>query len=114
MSLIESRMREWCILDKTSTPDGMGGTTVVYKDGAAFQAAAVVLQSNELEIAYQGGTKRIYAIFFKPTVGLEYNTRIKRVEDGQVFRVTATPEAAQTAPFSALGLARTTMEVVEA
>lgn len=113
MTLLESRMRDFCILDKTSTPDGYGGVSVVYKDGAPFKAAAIVLQSNELEIAYQSGTKRIYAVFFKPTVGLEYNMRVKRMEDGKVFRITATPETAQTAPFSALNLLRTTMEVVE-
>lgn len=114
MTLLESRMRPFCILDKTTAPDGMGGTTVIYRDGAPFEAATTMLQSQELEVAYQSGQKRIYAIFFKPTVGLEHNMRVKRVENGRVYRITATPEPCQTAPFSALQLLRTTMEEVDA
>lgn len=112
MSLIEERMQDFCILDKITVEDGYGGVTVIYQDGAHFSAAATQLQSKEMELAYQQGQKRIYAIFFKPIVGLEKDMRVKRMKDGLVFRVNADPDPNQTASFSAIPLHRTTMEVI--
>ena len=110
--LIETKMQDYCILDKTTHADGYGGTVVEYVDGAPFRAVAVQLQSTEMEIAYQTGQKRLYAIFFKPIVGLEQNMMVKRLEDGLIFRITATPDPNQKPVFSSLDVIRTTMEVV--
>lgn len=112
MALLDERMQAFCILDRITTPDGYGGTNAVWVDGAPFRAAAVQLSSNEMELAYQNGQKRIYAIYFKPIVGLEQNMRVKRLQDGTVYRITATPDPQQTSAGSAIGLIRTTMEVV--
>lgn len=112
MTLLEERMEDFCILDKTTTEDGYGGVNVTYQEGAHFRAAATQLQSMELELSYQTGQKRIYAIYCKPTVGLEQNMRVKRMKDGLVFRVSADPDPNQTATFSQIQLSRTTMEVI--
>lgn len=112
MTLLQERMEPFVRLDKTSAPDGYGGTVVVWHEGAEFDAVATQLQSKELDIAYQTGQKRLYAIYCNPTVGLEQHDRIKRVSDGTVFRVTATPDPNQTSVASAIGLSRTTMEVI--
>lgn len=112
MSLLDERMETFCRLDKTSVPDGYGGTITVYTEGAEFPAVATKLQSAEMEIAYQRGEKELYAIYCKPSVGLEQNDRLKRMKDGKVFRVTAAPDPFQTIAASAIGLSRTTMEVI--
>lgn len=114
MTLLESRMMGFHILDKTTKPDGMGGTSVVYVDGAPFDAAYTVISTQELEVAYASGQKRVCAVFFKPTVSLVREDRVRCDDTGQMYRITATPEPAQAAPFSALGLVRTTMEEVSA
>ena len=113
MTLMEQRMQDFCILDRVTMPDGYGGTVAVWQDGATFRAAAVQLESSEMELAYQTGQKRIYAIYCKPIVGLEHNMRVKRLADGVVFRISATPDQQQTSAASAIGLVRTTMEVVD-
>lgn len=112
MSLLDERMEDFVVLDKTTAADGYGGTTVVYQEGAPFQAVATQLQSQQLEVAYQDGQKRIYAIFCKPIVALEKGMRVKRLKDGLVFTVSATPDPNQTSSFSGISLARTTMEVI--
>lgn len=112
MTLMQERMGTFCRLDKTTTPDGYGGTNIVYRDGAEFQAVATMLESKELEIAYQSGQKRIYVIFCTPSVGLEQNDRVKRLQDGMIFRINATPDINQTSVASKIGLCRTTMEVI--
>lgn len=113
MSLLDERMETFCRLDKTSVPDGYGGTMTVYTDGAEFPAVATKLQSAGMDIAYQSGEKELYAVYCKPSVGLERNDRIKRVLDGKTFRVTASPDPNQTSAASAIGLSRTTMEVID-
>lgn len=112
MTLLEERMEDFCILDKTTTEDGFGGVAIVYKEGARFPAVATQLQSEEMEVAYQEGQKRIYAIFCKPIANLEKDMRIKRMKDGLVFRVNADPDPNQTVSFSDIPLHRTTMEVI--
>lgn len=112
--LLSERMEDFCRMDKTSTEDGYGGTSIVWQEGAHFRAVATQLQSTELEIAYQTGQKRLYAIYCKPIVGLVQHDRVKRLSDGVVFRVTATPDPQQTSAASAIGLSRTTMEVIDA
>lgn len=112
MSLLDERMEDFCILDKTTSPDGYGGTIVVYKEGAPFKGVATQLQSQQMEIAYQEGQKRVYAIYFKPIVGLEKGMRVKRIKDGLTFTVSSSPDPNQTSSFSGIPLLRTTMEVI--
>lgn len=112
MTLLESRMKGFHLMDKTTQSDGMGGTSTVYVEGAAFDAAYVLIKNTEIEVAYSNGEKRVFALFFRPTVALDFNDRVRCDATGKVYRITATPLEAQTAPFSALNLLRTTMEEV--
>lgn len=114
MTLLESRMRGFHILDKTTQSDGLGGVSVVYVEGAPFTAAYTVIRTQELEVAYASGQKRVYAAFFRPTVNLAREDRVRCDDTGQMYRITAAPQPAQAAPFSAMGLVRTTMEEVTA
>ena len=112
MSLLDERMEDFVVLDKITAPDGYGGTIVSYRDGAVFPAVATQLQSQQLEVAYQDGQKRIYAIYFKPIAALEKGMRIKRARDGLTFTISASPDPNQTSTFSGIPLLRTTMEVI--
>lgn len=112
MGLLDVRAEGFHIMDKVTRPDGYGGTVATYQEGAPFRAIATQLQSQQLEVAYQDGQRRLYAIFYPPIVGLSKGTRVKRQADGLTFDVVADPDPQQTAPWSRIGLQRTTMEVV--
>lgn len=112
--LLESLATDFCLIDVKSVSDGQGGTIDTYVDGAVFPALAAMLQSQDMMIAYQNGQKRMYAMFYKPTVSLQRDRMVKRLSDGQRFRVMVTPEPYQRPFFSNIPMMRTTLEVIDA
>lgn len=84
----------------TQTPDGLGGVTDEWTDGAAFQAGISTSSSDEMRIAEQRGLKTVYTIVTE-TGFLTQGDRVKRVRDGAVFIITSngadmtTPAVAQ-------------------
>ena len=53
MTLIDSMMEKCAMLDKTSRPDGMGGFTYVWTDGAEFEATIIKMSSPAVTVAEQ-------------------------------------------------------------
>lgn len=88
MRLVEERMETCTIMDKTTVSDGIGGTTVGYKDGAEILAAIVPLQTDEVKIAEAQGLKRLYNVTTNKAVRLAYNDIIRR-NDGSYIRITS-------------------------
>lgn len=92
---------DFCMLDRKSVPDGMGGVIYEYTDGVAFRAGISTENSTQARIAYQTGARVIYTIVTDTHMQLEVNDRVKRLSDGQRFRITSnasdmtTPEIAQ-------------------
>lgn len=100
MSLLESAMEAFCFIDKSRRPDGEGGYTVEWAEGAEFQANARFDSSMQARIAEKQGVTSLYTITTRKDISLEYHEVIKRLSDGKIFRVTSdgddnkTPEAA--------------------
>lgn len=110
---VQDYFTDFCMLDKRTVSDGMGGVTPTYVEGAHFKAGITTNQSNEAKIAYQQGLKVMYTLVFMPIITLTNGDRVKRLSDGLVLRITSksrdmtTPEAAQ------LKISQVTAEVVE-
>ncbi len=102
------------LLDKRTQPDGYGGITTVYTDGAAIKCGITTDNSTEAQIAYKSGLKTIYTIVFDKRIALSLNDRVKRVKDGKVFRVTSDSSDMQTPDVSAMQYAQVSAEVVSA
>jgi len=88
MSLLDDAMEACTIMDKTTVPDGYGGVTTSYVDGASIQAAIVFDTSLQARTASVQGVKDLYTITTRRNVVLQYHDIIRRERDGKILRVT--------------------------
>ena len=100
------------MLDRRTHPDGFGGITDTWVDGAMFDAAAAMRQSDEMTIAYRNGLKMVYDVVVPETVTLMQNDRIKRVRDGLVIRVTSNTAEMTTPSMSDMHFSQCSAEAI--
>lgn len=103
---------DFCMLDRTSVPDGMGGVIYEYTDGVAFRAGISTENSAQARIAYQTGARVIYTVVTDSHMRLEVNDRIKRLSDGQRFRITSNASDMTTPEIAQMQYSQVTAEVV--
>ena len=89
MSLLDTQMETFCYVNVAKLPDGEGGISTVWTDGAEFQANARLDNSTQAKIAEQIGVTSLYTITTKKNITLEFHEVIKRISDGKVFRITS-------------------------
>ena len=100
MSLVENAMEKSFIMDKQTRPDGYGGYTTVYTEGAEIKIAYSFDTSTQARIAAQEGIKNRYTLTTRKTVVLKFPDIVKRASDGKMFQITsdgtdnATPNSA--------------------
>ena len=104
---------DMCMMDKRTTPDGVGGFIPHFVEGAHFRAGISTKQSTEAMIAYQQGLKTVYVIAFEPVVDLKHGDRVKCLKDGRMFRVTSDAHDMVTPRMAQLKMSQVTAEVVE-
>lgn len=96
MSLIDYAMETCVFVTQKHIPDGYGGYTVDYTDGAEFPAAVTYNNSLEAIVAAKQGVTSLYTITTAKGVGLRYYELIKRKKDGKVLRITSNADDKQT------------------
>lgn len=90
MSLLEEAMTKCVAMNKQiAVPDGYGGTTTVWADGAELMAAISFNGSMQAKIAEQQGVTSLYDVITVKAINLQYHDVIKRVSDGKIFRITS-------------------------
>ena len=110
MSLLTDAMEPFVMLDKTSAPDGYGGITRTWTEGAAITAAAVLDTSMQARIAGVQGVTSVYTVTVPRAVSLEFHDVIRRLSDGKVFRVTSDGDDKKTPPSASLDMRQVTAE----
>lgn len=110
MSLLDSAMEAFVMLDKKTTPDGYGGYFSTWTNGVEFRAAATFDTSVEARVAAVQGVTSLYTITTPRAVILQYHDVIKRVSDGKIFRVTADGDDKKTPPAATLDMRQVTAE----
>ena len=110
MSLLSDAREACTMLDKTTVPDGYGGFTPVWKEGAGFDAAVVFNTSLEARRAQAEGVKSLYTVTTSRAVTLEYHDVFKRARDGKVFRVTSDGDDKYTPKSATLDMRQVTAE----
>lgn len=89
MSLIDT-MKEACtMLDRQTISDGMGGYSIIWADGAEFEAAIVKDNSTQARTAEKQGVTELYTVTVDKTIPLDYHDVFRRESDGAIFRVTS-------------------------
>lgn len=96
MSLIDAFEEPCVVINKVQVPDGEGGFTTAWQEGAEFNAAIVKDTSLEARIAEKDGLTNTYTVTTPAAAALEFHDVFKRKSDGQVFRVTSNGDDKRT------------------
>lgn len=110
MSLLDTQMETFCYVNVAKVSDGEGGVTIVWTDGAEFQAIARLDNSTQAKIAEQMGVTSLYTITTKKNIILEFHEVIKRISDGEVFRITSDGMDNKTPDSAALNMRQVSAE----
>ena len=100
MSLIDAFKEPCVVMNKAKVPDGEGGFTTAWQEGAGFDAAIVKDTSLEARIAEKDGLTNTYTVTTSANAALEFHDVFKRKSDGQVFRVTSNGDDKRTPPVA--------------
>ena len=110
MSLIDCMMTPCVFMIPLRTPDGSGGHVPTWMEGEQINAAITRDSSTEAKIADANGTVRLYTVTVSRSVHLAYHTVIKRLSDGQIFRITSDNAEMRTPYCAAMDIAQSTAE----
>lgn len=110
MSLLDEAMDKCQYMDKVRVPDGYGGVTTTWQDGAEFYAAIVFDTSMEARVADKQGVTSLYTVTTKKNMTLEYHDVFRRIRDGKIFRVTSDGDDKHTPASANLNMRQVTAE----
>lgn len=113
MKLFETMMEECVMLDKRTVPDGLGGFTVTWVDGARFRAAVIKDNTLEARVAEKQGVTEVYKVTVDKGVRLQYHDVFRRSSDGAIFRVTSNIRDSETPSVSTFQFGQVTAEAWE-
>ena len=104
MSLLSEAFEKFIVMNKTTVPDGYGGTTTIYTDGVPIDGAMPYDNSTQVKIAQAMGVKNTYTLTVRKNVELDYHTVLKRVKDNVYFRLTSGADDNQTPKSAGLNM----------
>ena len=110
MTLIESMMEDFVFLNKVKVDDPVGGYKDEYQEGVTFMAAVIKNSTNEAQIAEKNGMKEIFTIVTDKSMVLEFHDVLRRVSDGEIFRITSRAVDSQAPAASTVPIAKVTAE----
>lgn len=110
MSLLDDSFETCVMIDKTTAPDGYGGSKTVWKEGATFKCAITFDTSIQARSAEQAGVTSLYTVTTRRNMTLEYHDVFKRKRDGKIFRVTSDGDDKYTPPSATLDMRQVTAE----
>lgn len=102
MSLLDQYAQECVLQIRVRSDDPVGGYKSQWQDGVHFMAAWEFDSSTEARIAEQQGVNRVYNIYVDKTLDLDYHEVFRRLDNGQVYRVTNPGEDRATPASSRL------------
>ena len=110
MSLLSLAMEDCTILDKRTSPDGYGGTTTQWVDGAPIKAAVVLDNSIQAKVAEASGVTGLYTVTTSKVLNLQYHDVFRRERDGKIFRVTSDGDDEKTPNTGTLDMRQVSAE----
>lgn len=104
MSLLEEAFEDFVIVNKSMVDDGYGGVVTEWTEGATIRGAMVYNNSNEQRIAQALGSTADYTFTVKKDLLFDYHDVLKRVSDGQLFRLTNNADDFHTPASASLNM----------
>lgn len=108
--LIRAAMTPCVMIEKKRVPDGQGGTTTKYAEGAVFEAAITKNKTLEAVRAEKEGVTELYLVTTAKGVGLDFGETFKRLSDGAKFRVTTNAKDSETPKAASFSFERVRAE----
>lgn len=103
MSLLQEAYEPLTVINQSVVPDGYGGITTVYTDGAVIQGALMLIDTSSQKIAEALGSKDDYRLTVEKQIELDYHTILKRA-DGTYFRLTSGSDDLKTPASAGLNI----------
>lgn len=110
MSLIDVMMEDCVMIDRRTVPDGMGGFTPEWVDGAPFKAAVIKNNTLEARVAEKQGVTELYTVTVDKGLILQYHDVFRRLSDGLTFRVTSNIRDSETPTVATFQIGQVTAE----
>lgn len=110
MSLIDVMMEDCVMLDKRTVPDGLGGFTYEWTEGATFRAAVVKNSTLAARVAEKQGVTEVYTITVDKGLPLQYHDVFRRAADGTTYRVTSNIKDSETPSVATFQIGQVTAE----
>lgn len=110
MSLLDELKTECVMIDKRTVPDGYGGFTPVWVEGATFTAAIIKDTSSVARVAERDGLSEIYTAVVDKGIPLQFHDVFKRIGDNQIFRVTSNIVDSEAPARSSVQIGKVSLE----
>lgn len=92
MSLLECFGGEYVLMEKKRVPDGEGGYTTSWEDGAKFVNFRAHDNSLQARIAEKEGMVSTYSFLVKKDFPIEFHDFFREVSTGDTYYVTSDPK----------------------
>lgn len=86
--ILGNEAKSYIFMNKNKIKDGYGAQKEIYVPGFEFEAAVVVPQNIQTEIAKKDGITSIYRVATDKSVYLDFGDVFKDKETGETYRVT--------------------------
>lgn len=110
MSLLDQFSTEFIIMEKQRIADGEGGFITEWHEGESINLALRHDQTMQARRAMAEGVTSVYTFLAPKNCGLDFHDVLKRVSDGQCFRITSNSGDSITPPMATMDLTSFTAE----
>lgn len=86
--MLDSFRHQCVLMERRRVPDGLGGWTTTWADALEFEGIFGVDTSTEALVAEKQGLTSVYRVYVLKNVDMHYHDVFRRLDDGEVFRVT--------------------------
>ena len=104
MSLLDDAFEDFTVMNKAAVDDGYGGVITEWTEGATVKGAMVYNGSSLRRVAEALGSSSSYTFTCRKSLSFDFHDVLKRVSDGQLFRLTNNSDDYKTPPSAALDM----------
>lgn len=112
--MMESMAHDCVAMDRRTIPDGEGGYTIGYAEGAEFRCYPSLDSSMQARKAAKEGVTSLYTVLIPRNIPLQVGDVYKDKTEDAYFRVTSRPDEKHTPETSTLQLKAFAAEKLEA
>ena len=108
--MIEKWFEPFILLERVSSPDGMGGECVTWQELLPFQGVMTFTTEDEITAAGQRMAAAQTVLIHEFDITLSPGDHVRREKDGAVYRVQGRSEDLRSPAFSGLQFAQVPVE----